>query len=260
MDVSSNTSHVGNINPLRYRGYYYDTETGLYYLNSRYYDPETGRFINADKLVADNLSGKNLFIYCGNNPVVNVDESGQLFLRALAGAIVGGIVGGVSRIVTNVVTNRPWNEGVIGAAAGGAVSGAVTVVTGSVTLGSMAGAAVESVTNEVFSYTPAAFVNGQKRKKVTVDNIAESFETVAIDTTAGTIMGTFSSKAGKILTEQIVEDTVVEPIIKSWPKKFLYYAKKELQDSVMPTFVSTGGELFEYNHTQGTEAYVFYGN
>ena len=54
VDVSSNASHVGNINPLRYRGYYYDTETGLYYLNSRYYDPETGRFINADGVIGAN--------------------------------------------------------------------------------------------------------------------------------------------------------------------------------------------------------------
>ena len=80
VDVSSNTSHVGNINPLRYRGYYYDIETGFYYLNSRYYDPETGRFINADEIVAGvgrELNGYNLFSYCMNNPVNMTDDSGN---------------------------------------------------------------------------------------------------------------------------------------------------------------------------------------
>ena len=82
VDVSSNASHVGNINPLRYRGYYYDSETGLYYLNSRYYDPETGRFINADDQLntGAGLFGNNLFAYCLNNPINNVDSDGHLAL------------------------------------------------------------------------------------------------------------------------------------------------------------------------------------
>jgi len=50
-------NHIANINPIRYRGYYYDRETGLYYLQSRYYDPETGRFINADGLVSTDMDG-----------------------------------------------------------------------------------------------------------------------------------------------------------------------------------------------------------
>ena len=79
VDVSSNTSHVGNINPLRYRGYYYDTETGLYYLNSRYYDPEIKRFINADGSVGANqdLHAYNVFAYCSNNPVSFSDNNGM---------------------------------------------------------------------------------------------------------------------------------------------------------------------------------------
>ena len=70
-------SSIAKINPFRYRGYYYDTETGLYYLNSRYYDPEVGRFINADGII--NNTGtitQNLFAYCGNNPVTHKDASG----------------------------------------------------------------------------------------------------------------------------------------------------------------------------------------
>ena len=65
-------------NPYLYRGYRYDVETGLYYLNSRYYDPETGRFINADGFVStgQGILGSNMFAYCENNPVNESDSSG----------------------------------------------------------------------------------------------------------------------------------------------------------------------------------------
>lgn len=68
------------INPLRYRGYVYDDETGLYYLQSRYYDPTTCRFINAD-VYCDTLSGSplstNMFAYCENCPLMNLDNEGH---------------------------------------------------------------------------------------------------------------------------------------------------------------------------------------
>ena len=80
-DISANASHIGNINPLRYRGYYYDAETGFYYLNSRYYDPETCRFVNADGYVStgQGITGYNMFAYCGNNPVNRADPTGQFW-------------------------------------------------------------------------------------------------------------------------------------------------------------------------------------
>ncbi len=81
---------IGNINPFRYRGYLYDEETGFYYLNSRYYDPETGRFINADGFVStgQGLNGNNMFSYCGNNPVNRKDTTGQFWATALAIIVV----------------------------------------------------------------------------------------------------------------------------------------------------------------------------
>ena len=68
---------LGELNPFRYRGYYYDTESGLYYLNSRYYDPEIGRFLNADGLIyCEDAIPVNLFKYCNNNPLINTDLNG----------------------------------------------------------------------------------------------------------------------------------------------------------------------------------------
>lgn len=86
-------STLGIANPLRYRGYYYDTETGFYYLQSRYYDPTICRFINADSFASTGQSalGYNMFAYCNNNPANCIDPNGK-FSWLLALAIVAIIV------------------------------------------------------------------------------------------------------------------------------------------------------------------------
>ena len=71
--------HIGNVNPYRYRGYFYDVETGLYYLQTRYYDPSIGRFISQDSIeyaAPQSINGLNLYAYCNNNPVMNIDPTG----------------------------------------------------------------------------------------------------------------------------------------------------------------------------------------
>jgi len=75
-------NHVGNLNPFRYRGYYYDKETQLYYLLSRYYDPVTHRFLNADGYFQSGggLLDANMNAYCGNNPVNRFDPSGTCWI------------------------------------------------------------------------------------------------------------------------------------------------------------------------------------
>ena len=82
LDISGTyASTLGQNNPIRYRGYYYDSETGFYYVSSRYYDPEIGRWINADGYVStgQGVLGNNMFAYCGNNPVNRVDHTGQFW-------------------------------------------------------------------------------------------------------------------------------------------------------------------------------------
>ncbi|MDE7164284.1 MAG: hypothetical protein K2O04_02525 [Clostridiales bacterium] len=79
-EIEDNYNSVGSQNPIRYRGYYWDREFKLYYLKSRYYDPEVGRFISPDSieyLDPASISGMNLYAYCGNNPVMNVDNGGN---------------------------------------------------------------------------------------------------------------------------------------------------------------------------------------
>ena len=88
-------STLGQYNPLRYRSYVYDQETGLYYLQSRYYNPEWGRFINADGMIAtgQGLIGNNMFAYCGNNPVIYVDPFGTWTIGFSFGANLTVILG-----------------------------------------------------------------------------------------------------------------------------------------------------------------------
>ena len=93
LSVTGNMANtLGQANPFRYRGYYYDTETGLYYLNSRYYDPETGRVINADGYVStgQGVLGCNMFTYCGNNPIARADSTGTISEWVVLGIIIVG--------------------------------------------------------------------------------------------------------------------------------------------------------------------------
>ncbi len=93
---------LGVYNPLRYRGYVYDQETSLYYLQSRYYDPNMGRFLNADVFVStgQGFGGNNMFAYCNNNPVNAVDSSGMAIGWIIAGVIISVISNGISTAVT----------------------------------------------------------------------------------------------------------------------------------------------------------------
>ena len=146
------------INPIRYRGYYYDTETGLYYLQSRYYDPEIGRFINADSQLndGDGPLGYNMFAYCNNDPVMYSDPTGHSITLAciIIGAVIGAVTGGcagayVSKKKTGSVNGWAVAAGAVGGgAAGGLIGwgvGAAITAVGAATTGSVATAAAPVV-------------------------------------------------------------------------------------------------------------------
>ena len=88
----SSSGKLAEINPLRYRGYYYDNETGFYYLQSRYYDPANRRFISADVYAStgQGFLGTNMFAYCNNKPIINSDPSGHALRSNLTAICDGG--------------------------------------------------------------------------------------------------------------------------------------------------------------------------
>lgn len=164
--VLSASGSMANVNPIRYRGYYYDTETNLYYLNSRYYDPETGRFISPDVIA----EGGNLYAYCQNDPVNRVDESGCLSQKAnkiIKGFAIAAVV--VTAVVAVAVT------------AGGA--GAVAVGVATVALGAATSGLVGGLMNEAEG---EEFANGWVGGAVS--GISQSIGTLAFGV-AGTIVG-----------------------------------------------------------------------
>ncbi|MGM9536832.1 MAG: RHS repeat domain-containing protein [Candidatus Onthomonas sp.] len=134
-NVLSAMGTLADVNPLRYRGYVYDRETGLYYLNSRYYDPENRRFVNADSvdvLAIEQGSAVqyNLFAYSLNNPVTLYDSGGQFALSAVlaisAKILVGAGIGAATGAIWGGVVAFVTGGDVVESLKSGAISGAIT--------------------------------------------------------------------------------------------------------------------------------------
>ena len=124
----TDVDHIGSLNPFRYRGYFYDVETGLYFLKTRYYDPETGRFITIDDISyidPETINGLNLYAYCGNNPVMYTDPNGTAkwweWLLGVIGVVVAVVVGIVATVASFGVASPLVGLGL--AALGGAMLG-----------------------------------------------------------------------------------------------------------------------------------------
>ena len=117
---------LGTLNPFRYRGYVYDEETGLYYLRSRYYNPDLGRFVNADRVFDANASVTtyNQYAYCDNCPVIYLDSEGRgLFTSLVIGFVVGALVSGIIEAAKGGDV-----EDIITSAVAGGVSGLISVI------------------------------------------------------------------------------------------------------------------------------------
>ena len=149
--------HIAFINPFRYRGYMYDAESGLYYLQSRYYDPETGRFIHSDNAIpstGESVQGYNLFAYCMNNPINMDDQNGNWpkWLKNAANAI-GNAIGNVVKAVGEVVTQAKAVLSIPSTVAKITAASTVAVVSGEAT--------VSDVVNDVKNYD---FFNKDEQK------------------------------------------------------------------------------------------------
>jgi len=111
-NVLTATGDLANINPFRYRSYYYDAETYFYYLQSRYYDPAIGRFINADAFVStgQGILGNNMFAYCNNNPVNLSDPNGNFAFGIILGkAVLGAAVNVLTTYIGAKVTGQSYS-------------------------------------------------------------------------------------------------------------------------------------------------------
>ena len=124
----SSSGTLANVNPLRYRGYYYDSETGFYYLQSRYYDPAIGRFINADSYASTDATGllsTNMFAYCENDPVNRSDPSGE-FWNIVAGAALGAGMEVLTQLATGTkLRDINWVDVAVQGAVGAVTSGTI---------------------------------------------------------------------------------------------------------------------------------------
>lgn len=161
--VVSASGTMAGVNPFRYRGYYYDTETGLYYLNSRYYDPAVGRFLNADTysyLEPETLNGLNLYAYALNNPVMYCDPTGHIVISAIItgliiGAAIGAAIGGtVAGVIAYNNGARGWELfgwTILGIVGGGIIGGAI---------GAGIGAIWPTLSASIGSFLNSSFVLG----------------------------------------------------------------------------------------------------
>ena len=141
-EIETDEGGIAEKNPIRYRGYYYDEETGFYYLKTRYYDPEIGRFITIDNtsyLNPDGINDLNLYAYCGNNPVMNVDPEGTSWWSNLwngisnffstYGAAIGMSLLAIGGLVVGIV-GSVFTGGLVGAIILGAGVGLFTGIAG----------------------------------------------------------------------------------------------------------------------------------
>lgn len=143
-------SEIGTINPILYRGYYYDSELNMYYLQSRYYDPVMKRMICADDedITAESkLKDNNIFTYCDNNPINNKDEEGDVWQLALAG---GPSSAGAAIAVAGSITPAGW---------------AVIGVTAAVTVGVIAYSHYKTRNTITYSKEKSHYGKEHKKKK-----------------------------------------------------------------------------------------------
>ena len=132
--VTQDSVDIANVNPFRYRSYYFDEEIELYYLQSRYYDASVGRFINADTpeqaVVSVGVFYINIFSYCSNKVTNNLDYSGEAFLTALLiGFAVGAVISGACTIIKNKKKGKKWYDGLAISMLAGGVGGAISCIT-----------------------------------------------------------------------------------------------------------------------------------
>ena len=242
---------LAELNPLRYRGYVYDQETGFYYLNSRYYDPAVGRFISADSYTStgQGIIGNNTFAYCNNNPVAYADFTGGFAWFVAANAFIGAAIGAVTQVTANVLSGnnqllgeKSMFKGVVGASLGGAVFNVVSLTTGNLVAASAAGAATEAIVNEA-----GAYVSGKKR--ITASNLASS--------TANVVTTTVTNSMTAVVTGKIASNLVKTNSGWFQPRKFISSFTGKYARRIWKQTAVQGAMTAAYNITKTFTNYLF---
>ncbi len=164
-----NLTAIGNLNPFRYRSYYYDSDIKMYYLQSRYYDAEVGRFINCDDVNYIGLTGTvgsyNAFAYCENNPVNCVDAlgCGPILIATLIGLSIGGLLGAGASYLYHGRVKISW-------VAGGAIIGAFIGATGT-----WAYTTFKGVAKSWLAYKAAQFSAGASAASASIGRMFEQW-------------------------------------------------------------------------------------
>lgn len=202
--IEDNSSiDLGRLNPFKYKGYYYDIESGMYYCKSRYYVPEWGRWLNTDNpdyLSLGEINGCNLFAYCGNNPITYFDGGGRFsFLACLALGGVGALISmSASAIMASMKGEEITWQSIAIAGIGGFFSGFIGAAfsfTSHVVLGAYASAFGSSFAEEMASYFFGI-------KGISTTNIMGSIGEIALDTL---IYGTLGAEIDSVYDEIVKE-------------------------------------------------------
>ena len=201
--AQGNDAAIGNVNPLRYRGYYYDTETGFYYLQSRYYDPAIGRFISADSFATTDCNGflsSNMFAYCENNPVMKEDRDGEV-PHIVIGAVVGAVISSAVELGGQLLAGQPlqdinWKK--VGMAALSGAAGGALAATGVGLIGQVAG----NVGIGVVSYMANSRIDGED---ITAEGIVKN---ALVGAVTGVIGGAGADGKNVISTLNHVEKSI----------------------------------------------------
>jgi RHS repeat-associated protein len=164
-DVTSGYAHIAAINSYTYRGYRYDSEIGMYYLNSRYYNPEIGRFINSDGLLGleGDILTTNMYAYAVNNPILNIDPSGYLSTGNWSTHIVkdGSAIVQITFMIANIVGWGKLSVFLVKTLIAGAITTA-TIVGALLAIASAIGlgwALTMTVVNSVYLFKAIAYTN-----------------------------------------------------------------------------------------------------